>query len=447
MNIPKPSGSSQNYQYQPQFTNFNQPQQPANFQFQPQYIPNQRSPTMPAQQTSTNLPAQQKVPIHTAFFSNIQYNVSAETFIEFAKKYGEIMNMYNLIPKKGLAFVTYYNIKDAKNAVDKANNQMLEGRQVKTNYAKKSSYPQNDPRTTCSALLVRTMPGSKLTLEKIKTEMSKFGEIYSFNESEQNLYFIKFCDIRDAQKAVIERNIGDDNVNIDFKIDDEYLHEDMNAQQQQFRNQIMANYPPPPSGNQQITDLASQLQHSENEECIQINEIQCNTKIMADGKQECFKSFIDYLEDICTDERIREIFSSPEIIKEQMKTGVIPISTNFILTYGRAILENLGKKTYDSAFNKSLKDYWKDGSKIKEFNADESKKYFNFLSIANNIPQYNNPAQKWRIRRRTTKKFVISNPTSTCEIAEAHSHPKEGFQFVNSEEEDIFFNGNRYYTL
>ena len=248
MNIPKPSGSSQNYQYQPQFTNFNQPQQPANFQFQPQYIPNQRSPTMPAQQTSTNLPAQQKVPIHTAFFSNIQYNVSAETFIEFAKKYGEIMNMYNLIPKKGLAFVTYYNIKDAKNAVDKANNQMLEGRQVKTNYAKKSSYPQNDPRTTCSALLVRTMPGSKLTLEKIKTEMSKFGEIYSFAELEQNLYFIKFCDIRDAQKAVNERNLlnfGDENVNIDFKIDDEDM-EAQQQQQQQFQNQRMTNYPPPP---------------------------------------------------------------------------------------------------------------------------------------------------------------------------------------------------------
>lgn len=265
MNISKPSGTGQNYQYPAQFPNFAQMQQIGNFQYQPQFASNQRATAIPAQQSSTNLPTQQKVPIHTAFFSNIQYNVSQETFYEFARKYGEIVNMYNLISKKGLAFVTYYNIKDAKNAVDKANNQMLEGRQVKTNYAKKSSYPQNDPRTTCSALLVRTMPGSKLTLEKIKIEMSKFGEIYSFAELEQNLYFIKFCDIRDAQRAVKERNLlnfGDENVSIDFKIDDE----DMDAQQQ-MQNQRMQNYPPPPPpqfgfptpyGNQQIPPFPPQ---------------------------------------------------------------------------------------------------------------------------------------------------------------------------------------------
>ncbi|KAH0792075.1 putative RNA-binding protein [Histomonas meleagridis] len=244
-----PSG----YPYQqpppPQYQSY--PPQPYQYS-QNQYPQNPRQPAPPP--NPPNQSGHQKVPIHTAFFSNIQYNVPLETFKEFAQKYGEIANIYSLIDKKGIAFVTYYNIKSAKKAVEEADNQLLMGRPVKTNFGKKSSNPKSNPRQTCSALLVRTAVGSKLTLQKIQMEMSKFGEIYATNVIEPTLFYIKFCDIRDAQKAMNGKdlmNFNGENVNIVFKLDDEDM--DAIALQQQYQQRPPPNYPypyPPPTQQQ-----------------------------------------------------------------------------------------------------------------------------------------------------------------------------------------------------
>ena len=99
MQYPKPgmsnmAGSPQHsggYQYQtpPQY----QPYPPPAYQYpQNQYPQNPRQQMPPPSQT--NQSNHQKIPIHTAFFSNIQYNVPFEAFKEFAEKYGEIANIY-----------------------------------------------------------------------------------------------------------------------------------------------------------------------------------------------------------------------------------------------------------------------------------------------------------------------------------------------------------------
>ncbi|KAH0792476.1 putative RNA-binding protein [Histomonas meleagridis] len=255
---PPPGG----YPYPPPQYNVPYPPQPYQYQnqYQNQYSQIPRPQTSPSNQA--NQPSQssnyQRIPIHTAFFSNIQYNVPYETFKEFAEKYGEIANIYSLIQKKGIAFVTYFNIKSAQKAVEQADNQLLMGRPVKTNFGKKSSNPQTNPRFTCSALLVRTAIGSKLTLKQVQMEMSKFGEIYATAVLEPTLFYIKFCDIRDAQKAINGKhlmNFNGENVSIDFKLDDEDIDATLSQPQQP-----MPNYPYgyPPQQNMQYQQIPQQ---------------------------------------------------------------------------------------------------------------------------------------------------------------------------------------------
>ena len=91
---------------QPMYPPRNMPYQPPAY---PQPYNNYQNVNQPRPKAPL-IPAKNKKPIHTAFFSNIPFNIPIETFKQFVSQYGEIVNMYSLIDKKGIAFVTYYDM-------------------------------------------------------------------------------------------------------------------------------------------------------------------------------------------------------------------------------------------------------------------------------------------------------------------------------------------------
>lgn len=171
--------------------------------------------------------AKEKKPIHTAFFSNIPYNIPFETFNQFVRQFGEIANMYSLIEKKGYAFVTYYDIRNAEKAVEEGDKKLLNGRDIRTNYANKSFFPHRDPRATCACILLRCDKSpSNIQLSDVFNAMKEFGEIQQATPGDQpGTFIVKYYDIRHAQAAYHNTKqkltIRDETLTMDFLIDDE----------------------------------------------------------------------------------------------------------------------------------------------------------------------------------------------------------------------------------
>lgn len=208
----------------------------------------------PPSQPATQQPRAQ-VPIHTAFFSNIEYTTPQQEFDRFARQFGDIAHTYSLIEKKGMAFVTYYDIRDAERAVADAKDKMLGGRQVKTNFARKGN-AHCDPRAVCAALLVKVSDPARITMETLHKVFSRYGEVSRINPLDVHGQFcVKFYNIRSCQTAfragpTITTEHGP--ITIDFKTDEESVNDvpppNNTYQAPAYGNpqpNYQASYPPP----------------------------------------------------------------------------------------------------------------------------------------------------------------------------------------------------------
>ena len=208
---------------------------------------------------NNNPPQRNRKPIHTAFFSNVPFNFPADKFQEFVMSFGEVSNMYSIIPTKGIAFVTYYDIRDAQKAVEQANDQILGGRPVRTNYANKSHFAHQDPKNTCSTLLVTSLANpSKLTSNEVIAKMREFGELSSANmvRSHPGQFVVKFYNLKHAHEAMNKcgptTQIGNEPVTLEYKLEDEdnpdipTTPKNPLQQQQQQQQQFKPNQQPPP---------------------------------------------------------------------------------------------------------------------------------------------------------------------------------------------------------
>lgn len=146
-----------------------------------------------------------KDPIHTIFLHNILFDLRPEELEEFAKSYGEYVNIYSLVSKKGIAFITYFDIRDAIRAVTEGNERLLGGRPVLTAYAyKPPSHSKRDPRDSCSTLLVKSGTAeSKLDVDSVRNAFSSCGEMRGAETRHApGEFVVKFFNIKAARTAV-----------------------------------------------------------------------------------------------------------------------------------------------------------------------------------------------------------------------------------------------------
>ena len=161
---------------------------------------------------------------HTAFFSNIPWNYPIEKFIEFVESFGEISYIYSLVPTKGIAFVTYCDIRNAQKAVEKGGETYFMNRPLRTNYANKSYFPHHDPTNTCATILVKSLASpSKMTIHEVISKMKDFGEIMSGStvEGQPGTFVVKYYNIKDAHKAMENKlpQIGSEMASLEYKLE------------------------------------------------------------------------------------------------------------------------------------------------------------------------------------------------------------------------------------
>ena len=153
--------------------------------------------------TSHSVPDENnKNPVHTVFFFNILFTIKKDEFMRFAEKFGEIKNVYER-PDKGFYFVTYYDIRCAKKAVDEAPNESLQGRPVKANYAYKADHTKKDP--ICATISVTlSQESSEISEMDVQDACSAFGEVRTCSHDAQNAtkYYVKYFDLRAVKRAV-----------------------------------------------------------------------------------------------------------------------------------------------------------------------------------------------------------------------------------------------------
>ena len=133
---------------------------------------------------------------HTVFFFNIPFNSNADHVKAFVSEFGPIANC-RIFLQKGQAFVTYYDIRNAINCVEKLRNGLVfDNRKIFANFAIEK---QNNE---ASSVLVFPSVLSSVSDQEIEVIMAQFGEIRSVKAISDYVFRITYFDMRSVSNAV-----------------------------------------------------------------------------------------------------------------------------------------------------------------------------------------------------------------------------------------------------
>ena len=147
-------------------------------------------------------------PCNCLSIRNIPYQLPVEEFLALFGQYGEIMSsVTNHIADKGIAFVTYYDIRSAMRAVEGMKNYWFErfNRSPVTTFSyKPPDYSRIDLKTTCLKVrLVATQQMERASLASVQNEMIRnYGEVASQRELEPGQFEVEFFDVRAVKKLL-----------------------------------------------------------------------------------------------------------------------------------------------------------------------------------------------------------------------------------------------------
>lgn len=150
----------------------------------------------------------------TLFVRNVSYNTSERTLMDLFKKYGEVKRVFNLIDKRGMAFITYYDIRDAQEAKRDLQGYDFEGRPLDIHY----SIPRDDEdqaknEENNSTVFARLRGGTgplrdkpPMTNREVKRLFEEWGSVKEVRECRGKPFqkFVEFYDIRHSEKCLKE---------------------------------------------------------------------------------------------------------------------------------------------------------------------------------------------------------------------------------------------------
>ena len=146
-------------------------------------------------------------PVHTVFFYNLPYSLDNDKFKIFVEKFGEVASLFDR-HEKGFYFVTYYDVRHSKKAIEEAPGTELHGRPLKAGYAYKTDHPRKEKIS--STILVKFADGSSMesvTDQDLQEAFSPFGEVRAIRREDPSLLSIKvkFYDFRIPDKVIENR--------------------------------------------------------------------------------------------------------------------------------------------------------------------------------------------------------------------------------------------------
>ncbi|OHT11355.1 hypothetical protein TRFO_19241 [Tritrichomonas foetus] len=205
---------------------YNQPYPPPYGAVPPGYPPPYppHAPPPPPHPKKNHVPSEQRTKVHTIFMFNLQFNLKPEELEEFCSRFGDVSELNYPLTKQGMAFCTYYDLRDAERAVKDMTGQDLKGRPVKTNFAfKPPQHSKRDLKKICANVIATSEKGEKseLTMDEIKDAIGAFGDIREIEESGPGAFLVKFYDIRHAKSCEEAKSvqIREETVNFEYALE------------------------------------------------------------------------------------------------------------------------------------------------------------------------------------------------------------------------------------
>ncbi|CAI2162719.1 3578_t:CDS:10 [Funneliformis geosporum] len=146
-------------------------------------------------------------PCRTLFIRNIQYGSKTELVRSKFEEYGEIRDIFDIIEKRGMLFLSFYDIRAAEKAKVEMQNYEFGGRKIDVHY---SLPKENEEMIYCDrdknqGTLFITLKEGKAPLdnEALIHHFSQFGEVKVVREyrTHPNQRFVEFWDSRACTRA------------------------------------------------------------------------------------------------------------------------------------------------------------------------------------------------------------------------------------------------------
>lgn len=143
-------------------------------------------------------------PCRTLFVRNVYYNCTVRELEEVFSRYGTVREVYGMINKRGIAFVSFYDLRHAITAKKQLNQWILNGRRLDVHF----SLPREtlEPSTKCDqnsnqgTLFI--MFDGEITICEIRNIFKKYGEIREIIQNSKYIIFLEFFDSRCCRRAV-----------------------------------------------------------------------------------------------------------------------------------------------------------------------------------------------------------------------------------------------------
>ncbi|KAL7720206.1 Polyadenylate-binding protein [Entamoeba marina] len=169
----------------------------------------QRSRSRGRGERGHDLPVERKSRV--LFVRNIFFQITEEDLRSLFEKYGEIKKLFNQVAQRGIAFITYFDIRCAEKAHDELNLHEIEGRPIKIHYSlpKDNEINQKESLENHANLYVVFKDiKDAISKEETKEMFSEFGDVSEVRESGDKRFvkFVEYYDSRDAIKAIAETN-------------------------------------------------------------------------------------------------------------------------------------------------------------------------------------------------------------------------------------------------
>ncbi|KAJ3027851.1 hypothetical protein HDV00_010798 [Rhizophlyctis rosea] len=141
----------------------------------------------------------------TLFIRNIHYDTTEGEIRHVFGRYGDIKSIFDLINRRGMVFLTYWDLRSAERALNELKGFEFRGRTVNIHYSlPKDDAPQHQKcdRDQNQGTLLVTHSSQALDNEHLRVFMSKFGdvkEVKDFKDAKRK--FVEFFDSRACVKA------------------------------------------------------------------------------------------------------------------------------------------------------------------------------------------------------------------------------------------------------
>lgn len=141
-------------------------------------------------------------PSRTLFVRNINSTVEDEELRVLFEAYGPIRHMYTQCKHRGFVMISYYDIRDAKNAMRHLQGNAIRRRKIDIHYSIPKENPSEKDQNQGTLVVFNLDPS--IENDDILAVFRQYGEVKEIRETPNKRHhrFIEYFDVRDAEKAL-----------------------------------------------------------------------------------------------------------------------------------------------------------------------------------------------------------------------------------------------------